>query len=129
MHVIMLSMDWFSRIKKEATKTLKAYIEKKLQNNSGCFGSLKIETGSFTELMGMILGAKPDEYCRDYNSCLNWYYNGFDAPYSWIEILNGAFLVLKPFLGNGSEYYVKIDEEFYKYKIIDGDCILVSQSK
>ena len=85
-----------------------------------------ITTETFDDLMRIFLaGWKGQEVFINPEKRFTIYENDFDASYGWEVVLMDMFEVLTPFVKNGSELFMYVDNDYDRLVVKRGKCVQV----
>ena len=85
-----------------------------------------VTTESFNNLMRIFLAGWIGHWVEIYTDKeFTVYENDFDASYGWERVLMEMFETLTPFVKNGSEILIYIDNDYDKLVVKNGKCVQV----
>ena len=85
-----------------------------------------ITTETFDDLMRIFLAGWPgQEIDISKENEFTVYDNGFNASYGWECVMMDMFETLAPFVSEGSELYISIDNDYDKLVIKNGKCVQI----
>ena len=85
-----------------------------------------ITTNTFDDLMRIFLaGWKGQDILIYPEKGFTVYDNDFDASYGWEVVLMDMFEVLTPFVKNGSELFMYVDNDYDRLVVKKGKCVQV----
>ena len=83
-----------------------------------------ITTETFDDLIRIFLANWPgQEVDIQTDNGFTVYENGFNASYGWECVMMDMFATLAPFITDGSELYISIDNDYDKLVIKNGKCV------
>ena len=85
-----------------------------------------ITTETFDDLMRIFLAGWPGQAIDiQYDDEFTTYENGFNASYGWECVMMDMFETLAPFVADGSDFYISIDNDYDKLVIKNGKCVQI----
>ena len=109
-----------------AIKALNDYIDKDTSSNYSLEKHYQqgVTTETFDDLMRIFFaGWKGQEVDIHKEADITRYENCFCASYGWEYVMTEMFKVLTPFVQDGTELYISIDNDYDKLVVRDGKCI------
>ena len=109
-----------------AIKALNDHINNDTRSNYPLeeFAAHGITTETFDDLMRIFLAGWPgQEIDIHYDDDFTTYENGFNASYGWECVMMDMFETLAPFVAEGSELYISIDNDYDKLVVKNGKCV------
>ena len=90
------------------------------------FAKQGVTTETFNDLMKIFLaGWKSQPFEISVSGKFTVYTNDFDASYGWEGVMIDMFYVLTPFVANGSELVIDIDNEYDRLIVRNGKCVQI----
>ena len=109
-----------------ATKALRDHITSDTSTNYSLdrYAKHGITTDCFNNIMRIFLAGWPEHWVEIYpEKGFTVYENDFDASYGWERVLMEMFEVLTPFVKNGSELFMYVDNDYDKLVVKNGKCV------
>lgn len=109
---------------REATKTLKEFVLSERAN----FSLEKYDKSTLDNVDGLIricLAGRGNAYCFEDSDEKREYSNDFDASYGWEGVLIDMFELLTPYLKDGAELDIDIDNDYDTLRVLNGKCVQI----
>ena len=110
-----------------AIKALKNHIfnDKGVNYNIEQYAKANITTDTFDDLMKILLAELQREVLVWQVGEFRCYENDFDASYGWEDVMMEWFEILTPFIGEGSQLTIYLDEDYDELVVRNGKCVQI----